>query len=249
MDVILIKDLSHTFHNGAKALDGLNLTVPRGQLLVVAGPNGSGKTTMLRCLNGLLIPKQGTVSIMGRQVAENPALARRAVGMVFQDPDAQIVGETVRDDCAFGPENLKLAEEEITRRVDEALAVVGLSHMADKRPHVLSAGEKRRLAIAGVLAMGPEIIVFDEPFSNLDYPGVRQVLGQIVELHGQGRTIIITTHDLDKIAAHAERLVIMQRGRLVRDGRPEDLLPEVEDFGIRMPSATRLGLEVPSWLN
>ncbi len=249
MDVILIKDLSHAFHNGAKALDGLNLTVPRGQLLVVAGPNGSGKTTMLRCLNGLLIPKQGTVSIMGRQVAENPALARRAVGMVFQDPDAQIVGETVRDDCAFGPENLKLAEEEITRRVDEALAVVGLSHMADKRPHVLSAGEKRRLAIAGVLAMGPEIIVFDEPFSNLDYPGVRQVLGQIVELHGQGRTIIITTHDLDKIAAHAERLVIMQRGRLVRDGRPEDLLPEVEDFGIRMPSATRLGLEVPSWLN
>jgi biotin transport system ATP-binding protein len=138
--------------------------------------------------------------------------------MVFQDADSQIVGETVYDDAAFGPENLALARQQINRRVSQALAAVDLSGFENKQPHHLSGGEKRRLAIAGVLAMAPRVLLMDEPFSNLDYPATCLVLEQILGLHQNGHTIIITTHDLEKVVAHAQRLVIMANGRVVKDG-------------------------------
>nr|MBL0712513.1 ATP-binding cassette domain-containing protein [Desulfobacterales bacterium] len=152
-------------------------------------------------------------------------------------------------EVAFGPENLRLPREAIARRVDEALEAVGLAAMQTQRPHLLSGGEKRRLTIAGVLAMAPEVVVFDEPFSSLDLDGVRQVLGQIVKLQASGRTMVVTTHDLDKILAHADRLVLLSQGQVVRDGRPRDVLPEVEHFGVREPDASRLGAGFRSWLN
>lgn len=249
MNVIEIRNLTHRFPDGTVGLDDVSLSVPQGRFVVVAGANGSGKTTLLRHLNGLLLPQEGTVRVMGESVPDNPRRARQIVGMVFQDPDSQIVGETVYDDAAFGPENLSLPRDEIRRRVAAALEAVGLAHRADHRPHVLSGGEKRRLAIAGVLAMNPDILVFDEPFSNLDYPGVRQVLGRIVALHRQGRTILVTTHELEKVVPEADRLVIMQHGRIVRDGPPSQLLKEVEQYGIREPIASRVGLELRSWLS
>ena len=217
--------------------------------MVVAGPNGSGKTTLIRHLNGLLQPTSGRVFVEGVSVQKDLLRARRLVGMMFQDADSQIVGETVRDDVAFGPENLRLDVDQINARVSAALEAVGLKDYANRRPHMLSGGEKRRLAIAGILAMEPKVIVFDEPFASLDYPGVKQVLKQILALHQGGHTIIVITHDLEKVLAHADRLVIMQNGKIVKDGAPAEILGDIETYGVRAPCASHLGLEVRSWLN
>ena len=248
MPFIEIEHLSHRFANGRLGIREINLTIPEGTFTVISGPNGSGKTTLLRHLNGLLRPRTGAVRVDGVSVAKDPKRARRLVGMVFQDADSGIVGETVRDDVAFGPENLRLSREEIARRVDAALSATGLLPLADQRPHLLSGGEKRRLAIAGVLAMGARVIVLDEPFSNLDYPGTRGVLSAILDLRREGRTILLTTHDLEKVIAHADRLILMADGRVAADGPPAEILPRTEAFGVRRPCAVRLGGTVESWL-
>jgi len=249
MNIIEIENLSYRFTDGTLGLDNINLTVKQGELIVIVGENGSGKTTLLRHLNGLLLPDKGTVRLNGLPVSQDLARARQLVGMVFQDADSQIVGETVYDDAAFGPENLGLDRSEVKRRALAALEAVDLLQLTEHRPHTLSGGEKRRLAIAGVLALEPQVVVFDEPFSDLDYPGVIQVLKQIISLNQSGHTILITTHDLEKIISHADRLIIMKGGRIVRDGLPAELIKETEAFGVREPCRSRLGLEMTSWLS
>jgi biotin transport system ATP-binding protein len=249
MNIIEIKNLSHRFADGTLGLENINLTIREGTFVIIAGQNGSGKTTLLKHLNGLLLPTTGTIRLAGRLVSENLVKARQMVGMVFQDADSQIVGETVCDDVAFGPENLCLDRSEIERRVYKSLKIVGMLGFKHQKPHLLSGGEKRRLAIAGILAMEPNVLVFDEPFSSLDYPGVKQILKQIVSLHRSGHTVLVAAHDLEKVIAHADRLVIMKDGKMVKDGHPSHLLGELESFGIREPYASRLGMEVPSWLN
>jgi len=249
MDIIEIENLSCRFPDGTLALDRVNISIHKGSLVVIAGRNGSGKTTLLRHLNGLLLPYQGRVTIDGVSVSRNVQRARQLVGMVFQDPDSQIVGETVSTDVAFGPENLRLDAAEVNKRVAAALATVGLTDLSDQPPHLLSGGEKRRLAIAGILAMQPKIVAFDEPFASLDYPGTRQVLQEIIKLKQDGHTILITTHDLEKIVFYADRLIILERGQIVREGMPEQILSDVEAFGVRQPCASRLGMEAESWLN
>jgi biotin transport system ATP-binding protein len=246
--IIEIKDLTCRFSDGTVALEKIRLEVERGSFVVIAGENGSGKTTLLQHINGLVVSREGVVQVDGQSVTGDPMRARQKVGMVFQDADSQIVGETVYDDVAFGPENLGLDPGEIEERVRGALSVVGLQHLARQRPFVLSGGEKRRLAIAGVLAMEPEVILLDEPFANLDYSGLRQVLEKIVLLHKKGHTIIFTTHDLEKIIAHADRLVLLKNGKIVLDGDPGRVIRETEQYGIRQPCAVRLGMEVSSWL-
>ena len=248
MHIIEIEGLSHCYADGRASLHGIDLTIVRGSFVVLAGANGAGKSTLLKHLNGLLVPASGTVRIAGVPVADDPLHARRTVGMVFQDADSQIVGETVWDDAAFGPENLNWPAEEIAASVERALALVGLAPLRDRSPHLLSGGEKRRLAIAGVLAMQPEVIVLDEPFANLDYDGVRQVLGHLVALHGTGKTIIVCVHDLEKVLAHAERLIFLRHGRIIADGPPGRVVREAEAHGVRMPAAARLGREVEAWL-
>jgi biotin transport system ATP-binding protein len=249
MNIIEIENLTHRFADGTIGIEGINLNIREGSLVVIAGHNGSGKTTLLRHLNGLLLPTEGVVRLAGVPVEEDLLSARQFVGMMFQDADSQIVGETAYEDVAFGPENLRLERVEIKKRIDRALGVVGLQDLADQRPHLLSGGEKRRLAIAGVLAMEPRVIVFDEPFASLDYPGVKQVLQHILDLHRGGHTIVITTHDLEKIIAHTDRLIIMQGGKIVRDGRPAEIVGHLETYGVREPCAYRLGVEADSWLN
>lgn len=247
--IIELDNLTHRFADGTIGVEGITLAIEEGAFVVIAGANGSGKTTLLHHLNGLLQPTFGSVRVAGACVKEDPIQARVRVGMVFQDADSQIVGETVRDDVAFGPENLRLDRIEVERRVSDALSATGLVHLADKRPHLLSGGEKRRLAIAGILAMGPRVIVFDEPFANLDYHGVRQVLDQMLRQHRAGRTIVVTTHDLEKVLAHADRLIFMRGGRVAGDGPPLSLVARSEAFGVRRPRSAELGLEALSWLN
>ena len=249
MKIIEIENLSHRFADGTHGLKNINLTIEEWTFVVIAGQNGSGKTTLLRHLNGLLLPTTGTVRVAGIPVPENLISARQMVGMVFQDADSQIVGETVSDDVAFGPENLCLDMREVKRRVFRALELVNLLDLKNQRPHLLSGGEKRRLAIAGILAMEPKVLVFDEPFSSLDYPGIKQVLRQIISLNQAGHTILVAAHDLEKVIAHTDRLVIMNHGKVVKDGSPDRLIGELEAFCIRQPCAYRLGGEVQSWLN
>lgn len=247
--MIAFHQLCHRFSDGTQGLVDIDLEIAAGEFVAIVGANGSGKTTLLRHLNGLLLPTRGEVVLKGQPVGADLQRARQLVGMVFQDADSQIVGETVYDDVAFGPENLCLPAETVQARVSAALSVVGLTEKRHLRPHLLSGGEKRRLAVAGILAMRSEVIAFDEPFSNLDYLGVRQVLNQMVALNKKGVTLLVTTHDVEKILPHAERLVVMGGGRIQADGSPQAVLPNVENFAVRAPCSTRLGLEPQSWLN
>jgi biotin transport system ATP-binding protein len=247
--IIEIKGLTHCYNGSRVGIHGLDLKIDKGAFVVLAGANGSGKTTLLRHLNGLLLPQKGTVHVDGVPVAADLKRARRKVGMIFQDADSQIVGETVYEDAAFGPENLCWPPEQIESAVTAALERVDLAHLARQSPHLLSGGEKRRLAIAGILAMRSDIIVLDEPFANLDYPGVRQVLAQLVSLHSRGHTLIVSTHDLEKVIAHADRLVIMHQGRVVAQGNPVDVIGSVESYGIRLPYTARAGGLPQSWLS
>jgi biotin transport system ATP-binding protein len=249
MAIIETSHLSHRFADGTTGINDVTLTFNEGEFAVIAGANGSGKTTLLRHMNGLLLPSTGSVTVGGKSVKKDPLAARQLVGMVFQDADSQIVGETVYDDVAFGPENLALARQEIDRRIRRALDAVELGGFEDKRPHHLSGGEKRRLAIAGVLAMTPRVLLMDEPFSNLDYLATCRVLHQIIDLHRHGHTIIISTHDLEKVIAHAQRLVVMAHGRVVKDGSPADVVSGIERYGIRSPCTVQLGRGIRPWVN
>jgi len=233
--IIEIDNLTHRFADGTTGLQNVSLTIETGSFVAVAGANGSGKTTLLRHLNGLLLPTSGIVRVAGLRVGKDLARTRQTVGMVFQDADTQIVGETVYEDVAFGPENLSLDRAEVDRRVSEALDAGGLSSLADRQPHLLSSGEKRRLAIAGILAMNPRVIVLDEPFSNLDFPGLNQVLQEITSLHRTGHTIVMSTHDLEPVIGRIDRLIIMKDGRVAADGRPLALVDAMDAFGIRTP--------------
>ncbi|MDR2957276.1 MAG: energy-coupling factor ABC transporter ATP-binding protein [Coriobacteriales bacterium] len=229
------QSLTHVFADKAVAIKNINLKVNRGDFIIIAGANGSGKTVFVRHLNGLLTPSKGKVLIDGVPIQKNIAVTRRRVGLIFQDSNTQIIGQTVAEDVAFGPLNLTLPVVEVKRIVQDALAAVGLTEHANRNPHTLSSGQKKRLAIAGVLAMRPDIIIFDEPFTGLDYPGVIQILQQLVDLHQAGYTIILITHELEKALAHANRLIVLDQGELVVEGSPAAVIHLVSEYGVRMP--------------
>ncbi len=247
--IIEIRNLFYRFPDGSVGLQDVNLKIEEGTLVVIAGENGSGKTTLLKHFNTLLRPTSGMIFIEGEDAGKNPLKTRQKVGLVFQNPDHQIVGETVYDDIAFGPKNLMLDPDTVKERVEAALKSVSLSHRSDRQPHLLSGGEKRRLAIAGVLAMKPKVLALDEPFTSLDYSGIREVLHQILDLHRSGCTVVVTTHDVEKIIAHADRLVVLKNGSVAADGPPDRIALELEQFGVRIPCAIRMGKCFESWLN
>lgn len=248
MTLLEVSGLSHRFPNGVYGLCEIDLEIFEHEFLVIAGPNGSGKTLLMRHLNGLLSPTSGTVRYRGIDIRKDLSLVRRSVGLVFQDADSQIVGQTAAEDTAFGPENLELSREEVERRVHHALELTGISHLAEVRARGLSGGEKRLLAVAGVLAMEPEVVILDEPFANLDLNSVRRVLSVIVELHESGRTVILITHELEKTLAHATRLVIMREGRIRETGVPAELLGSLEENGLFSPRLAGGSLEAMTWL-
>jgi cobalt/nickel transport system ATP-binding protein len=222
---LALQGLAFAYPDGNQALFGVDLTVLRGERVALLGPNGAGKTTLVMHLNGILRPGLGSVQVAGEQVnaEDRAALARiRAkVGIVFQDPDDQLFMPTVREDVAFGPRNLGVTGEELDARVMEALTCVGMESFADRPPHHLSFGQRRRVAVATVLAMQPEILVLDEPSSNLD-PASRRELAEI--LRSLDITVLMVTHDLPYALELCERAVVLSAGRIVADGATLDLL-------------------------
>src|SRR4030067_2213451 len=210
--MIEIRNLHLKYPDGAHALKGINLNIPKGEFLLICGANGSGKTTLIRLICGLLKPTSGSIRVNEIDDPYTSKEIRQLVGMVFQDSDSQIVGETVREDVAFGPENLGVSQEEINQRADWALRAMKLERLAENPCYLLSGGEKKRLAVAGVLAMRPQIIFFDEPFSHLDYPGVQEVLKHMIHLHREGHTLVVTTHEVEKVIAHVDHIALIHDG-------------------------------------
>jgi biotin transport system ATP-binding protein len=222
------------------ALDDVSLTIPDGEFVVCCGANGSGKTTLVRHFNALLEPDTGTVTVDGVDVTEDPVTARTTVGMVFQHPRDQFVAATVGGDVAFGPENLGLDHDEIDRRVADSLAAVGLEGREDDRIESLSGGEQERLAIAGALAMEPNHLVLDEPFTGLDAPAKARVVDRLRELHAGGTGVVVVTHDLRDVVSLADRVVCLTDGRIVVDADPVAACESLSAFGVEAP-------ESPDW--
>ena len=239
------------------ALKGVDLTIEQGSFVVVLGHNGSGKSTLAKTLNGVLLPCGGHVYVEGMDTLDEHLLLaiRRTVGMVFQNPDNQIVANVVEEDVAFAPENLGVPSDEIRRRVDDALKAVGMYEYREHAPHLLSGGQKQRIAIAGVIAMQPRCIVLDEPTAMLDPIGRADVLRTIKTLNRErGVTVVLITHHMDE-AAQADRLVVMAKGKVIADGTPKEVFQDVEGLkavGLTVPDTTELlwqlrqdGLDLP----
>jgi biotin transport system ATP-binding protein len=215
------------------AVDGVSLTIDDGEYVVLAGPNGAGKTTLVRHFNGLLEPDSGAVLVDETPVHADLVAARSRVGMVFQDPRDGFVAATIGGDVAFGPENLGLSRAEIDRRVDAALDAVDMAGRRDERIDRLSGGEQARVAIAGALAMEPRHLVLDEPFTGLDWPARQSVLGRLTDRSAAGTGIVVVTHDLRDHLAVADRVVVLNEGRVALDAPPEAAVDRLDDLGVR----------------
>lgn len=243
--MIHAKALSYWYSTrDAPVLRDIDLKIPKGQYIAIIGPNGCGKTTLIKHFNALLKPSEGTVHIDGLDTADpmSHAVIRQRVGMIFQNPDHQIVGSTVEEDVSFGPGNLQLPTSEIKERVSEALRQVGMTHFARRPPQSLSGGEKQLVAIAGILAMEPTYIAFDEPTSYLDPSGRDRILEVLKELHKQSLTIIHVAHDMDEIV-DADRILVMKESRIVFDDSPSAVFSKrdwLNSNGLALPQIAEL---------
>ena len=262
MEMIKTQDLAFTYPGtedqvNTRALRGVDVTIERGSFVVILGHNGSGKSTLAKTFNAVLLPSGGKVYVEGMDTMDESLLLeiRRRVGMVFQNPDNQIVANVVEEDVAFAPENLGVPSAEIRKRVDDALEAVGMTQFVKHAPHLLSGGQKQRIAIAGVLAMKPECIVLDEATAMLDPIGRREVLAAVEKLNReQGITVVLITHH-SKDAEDADRVIVMNDGLVVMDGKPREVFTrkkELEDIGLAVPDTVSLlfslreaGMDVP----
>lgn len=231
------------------AIAGVDLEVKKGEFLVILGHNGSGKSTIAKHMNALLLPSEGKVYVDGMDTMEEDLLwkIRSKAGMVFQNPDNQLVATIVEEDVAFGPENLGVPSDEIRRRVDECLKTVNMYEYRKHAPHLLSGGQKQRVAIAGILAMRPDCIILDEPTAMLDPSGRKEVIKTIKELNkNSGITIILITHYMEE-AVEADRIVVMDEGKIKMEGTPKEIfskVPEMKSIGLDVPQITEIAYEL-----
>ena len=241
-----VKNLKYSYNAEYQALKGVSLKVEQGEMVALLGKNGAGKSTLFLHLNGIYQPDEGQVFIDGEELKyDKKSLLkfRQKVGIVFQNPDDQIFAPTVEEDVAFGPLNLGLSMEEVQDRVEEALARVGMSGYEKKAPHHLSGGQKKRVAIAGILAMKPEIMVLDEPTAGLDPQGVMDLSKLLNELNEEGITIIISTHEVDLVPTYAKKVFVLVDGLLIAEGTPKEIFskPEIlEQANLKVPIVTEL---------
>lgn len=231
------------------AVNNVSMDIKQGEFLAILGHNGSGKSTLAKMMNGLNLPSKGNVHILGMNTRDESKIwdIRSRAGMVFQNPDNQIVATIVEEDVAFGPENLGVPPEEIRQRVDKALEIVEMSQYKKHAPHLLSGGQKQRIAIAGILAMNPDCIIFDEPTAMLDPNGRLEVMETIRRLNKtEGKTIILITHYMDE-AVEADRIIVMNQGEIVMEGTPRQVFSQVEkvkELGLDVPQVTELAYEL-----
>lgn len=261
-NLITIENLIFEYTRGeggepVRAVKNISLSIKRGSFTVIIGRNGSGKSTVARNLNGLLLPTGGTVYVKNWDTRDENHIwdVRQTAGMVFQDPDSQLISSVVEDDVAFGPENLGIKPSEIRKRVDQALKAVDMDGFRKNAPHLLSGGQKQKVAIAGVIAMKPECIIFDEPTAMLDPKGRDEIMAIIRELHGEGITVILITHFMDE-AADADRVLIMDEGKILLDGSPAEVFSKREilrSVNLEVPLAVEIsdylrdrGIKVPN---
>ena len=253
-EMINVEHLAYTYPGvddtpGVAVFEDMNLSIEAGTFVAILGSNGCGKSTLAKHFNSILLPTGGKVWVCGLDTADEQQLmaVRRSVGMVFQNPDNQIVANVVEEDVAFGPENLGVASPEIRRRVDQALKQVGMSHYALHAPHLLSGGQKQRIAIAGVIAMQPKCIVLDEPTAMLDPRGRKEVVDTISRLNREkGITVVLITHHMDE-AAQADRVVVLHKGKVTADGTPKEVFTQVEllhSIGLAAPETVELCWEL-----
>lgn len=241
-----VKNLKYSYNSDYQALKGVSLKVERGQMIALLGKNGAGKSTLFLHLNGIYRPDEGQVFIDGEELKyDKKSLLkfRQKVGIVFQNPDDQIFAPTVEEDVAFGPLNLGLSMEEVQKRVVESLARVGMSGFEKTAPHHLSGGQKKRVAIAGILAMKPEVMVLDEPTAGLDPQGVVDLSKLLDELNEEGITIIISTHEVDLVPNYADKVFVLVDGKLIGEGTPKEIFaqPEIlEQANLKVPIVTDL---------
>ena len=254
MSEIRVEDLSHVYSAGTPfekaAIEHINITIPQGQLVGLIGHTGSGKSTFIQHLNGLLAPSSGKIYVDGKDINTDKYTRRDVkwqVGLVFQYPEYQLFEETVYKDIAFGPKNMKLSEAEVDERVREAAGFVGVDEeLFEKSPLELSGGQKRRIAIAGVIAMRPGVLILDEPTAGLDPAGCRQILGNICAYRKKtGSTVIIVSHNMDDAARLADRIVVFDHGSIVMDGTPEQVFSKPEELsaiGLSIPHAAAIAV-------
>lgn len=245
MNAIEVINLTYTYPDGTKAIENINLTIKKGENIAILGPNGAGKSTLLHHFNGLMMPTSGKVYVLGIEVTKkNLEEIRQKVGLVFQDPDDQLFARTVSQDVAFGPTNLGLPKSEIDERVKWAIEVTELKGLENKAPQNLSTGQKKRAALAGVLAMKPEVIILDEPMANLDPRTASKILNLLLQLNQEfGLTLIIATHDVDLVPLFANQICILNKGQIVLQGPPEDVFSKADmlrSMDLRLPRITHL---------
>jgi len=234
--------------NSAFAVDGVSLNIRKGEFTAIIGHNGSGKSTLAKLINSILLPTEGKIYVKEMDTADDSKLwdIRQAAGMVFQNPDNQLVATIVEEDIAFGPENQGVEPSEIRKRVDDALNAVGMYEFRKRPPHMLSGGQKQRIAIAGILALNSDCIILDEPTAMLDPSGRKEVMETLRKLKENGKTIILITHYMDE-AVQADRVVIMDRGTIKLDGSPKEVfrnIDEIKKFGLDVPQVTELAQEL-----
>lgn len=225
------ENLSFTYPDGTQALKNINIEIEKGEKVAIIGPNGAGKSTLFSHFNGLTEPTSGYVKIEGKAISfEKDELlkVRQKVGIVFQDPNDQLFAPTVKEDIAFGPMNLGLSYGEVEKRVEDALKMVGMENYEDKTPHHLSGGQQKRIAIAGIIAMKPEIMILDEPTAGLDPDGVEKVLNIMNQLNKEGMTLIISSHDIDMISKYADKIFILYNGEIIESGNKNKIFSDME---------------------
>lgn len=225
------ENLSFTYPDGTRALKNINIEIEKGEKIAIIGPNGAGKSTLFSHFNGLTEPTSGCVKIEGKPISfEKDELlkVRQKVGIVFQDPNDQLFAPTVKEDIAFGPMNLGLSYDEVEKRVEDALKMVGMENYEDKTPHHLSGGQQKRIAIAGIIAMKPEIMILDEPTAGLDPDGVEKVLNIMNQLNKEGMTLIISSHDIDMISKYADKIFILYNGEIIESGNKNKIFSDME---------------------
>jgi biotin transport system ATP-binding protein len=245
--ILRFRDVGYRFSDGFWGLRRVNLDLHRGELLLLAGPNGAGKTLLMRHANGLARPTEGEVLYCGENPGKAAGKIRYRIGLVFQHPEEQIIEDSVAAEIAFGPENLGIRGDKLKSLVESNLELFGLTKLADRHPMSLSGGERRRLALASVLAMEPEILLLDEPFMELDYPGVQSLLSILLQLHAEGQGICIITHDVGKVLAHGDRVALMKNGTVSVSGKPAEIVDQLEEHGVRNPCRGDIPLEQATW--